>query len=209
MAIIQLSSANTFDHWLVATQSLIATMNTITDGPSIDCNSAIDIKGLNAQLNVRTSGAINTLYANTANLANILFDKSNIAIPGNIHVLNVSSNATVGGNLTVHGNTTISLNTAIGGNLTVEFSANVKGNVTANNLFLYGTMNAVNGYITTGNTTFGNTNVSNTLISKEFFYSNANGSNLVVSGVATINSAIGNLVYQIQETSFIFSLILG
>jgi hypothetical protein len=209
MAIIQLSSANTFDHWLVATQSLIATMNTITDGPSIDCNSAIDIKGLNAQLNVRTSGAINTLYANTANLANILFDKSNIAIPGNIHVLNVSSNATVGGNLTVHGNTTISLNTAIGGNLTVEFSANVKGNVTANNLFLYGTMNAVNGYITTGNTTFGNTNVSNTLISKEFFYSNANGSNLVVSGVATINSANGNLVYQIQETSFIFSLILG
>jgi hypothetical protein len=70
-------------------------------------------------------------------------------------------------------------------------------------------MNAVNGYITTGNTTFGNTNVSNTLVSKEFFYSNANGSNLVVSGVATINSAIGNLVYQIQETSFIFSLILG
>ena len=209
MAIKQLNSANTIDHWLVATQSLIATMNAITDGPSIDSNSAIDIKGLNAQLNVRTSGSINTLYANTANIANILFDKSNIAIPGNVQVLNVSSNATVGGNLTVYGNATISLNTSVGGNLTVSYSANVAGNVTANNLFLYGTINAVNGYITTGNTTFGNTNVSNTLVSKEFFYSNANGSNLVVSGVATVNSAIGNLIYQIQETSFIYSLILG
>jgi NDP-sugar pyrophosphorylase family protein len=209
MAIKQLNSANTIDHWLVATQSLIATMNAITDGPSIESNSAIDIKGLNAQLNVRTSGSINTLYANTANIANILISESNIAIPGNIHTLNVSSNATIGGNITVHGNASISLNTAIGGNLTVSYSANVVGNVTANNLFLYGTMNAVNGYITTGNTTFGNTNVSNTLVSKEFFYSNANGSNLVVSGVATVNSAIGNLVYQIQETSFIYSLILG
>ncbi len=209
MAITQLTSANTFDHWLVSTQSLIATMNAITDGPFIACNSEIDLVGTNAKLNVRTSGSINTLYANVANIANISFTGSNIAIPGNIAVLNVSSDASIGRNLNVHGNTNISLNTAIGGNLTVAFSANVTGNVTANNLYLYGQINSVSGFITTGNTNFGNTNVSNTLVTKDLAFSNANGSNLVVTGVATVNSAVGNIIYQIQETSFIYSLILG
>jgi len=209
MPITQLSSANTFDHWLAATQQLIVSMNAITDGPTITSNSLINLSGTNAQLNVRTSGSINTLYANTANIANILFDKSNIAIPGNVQVLNVTSNATIGGNVMVYGNTNISMNTSIGGNLRIEYAANVVGNITASNMFLYGTMNTVNGYITTGNTAFGNTNVSNTLITKDFFYSNANGGNIVVSGIATVNSANGNLVYQIQETSFIYSLILG
>ena len=58
MPITQLSSANTFDHWLTATQQLIATMNTITGGPTVTSNSSINVSGLNAQLNVRTSGSI-------------------------------------------------------------------------------------------------------------------------------------------------------
>jgi len=210
MSITQISSANTFDHWLAATQQLIVTMNAITDGPTVTSNSSINVSGYNAQLNVRTSGSINTLYANTANLANISFSQSNIAIPGNIHVLNVSSNATIGGDARVYGNTNITLNTGVGGNLRVEYAANVVGNLSVGNVYVYGTLNAVNGFISaSGNTTFGNTNVSNTLVTKDLFFSNANGSNIVVSGIATVNSVSGNILYQIQETSFIYSLILG
>lgn len=203
MPITQLSSANTFDHWLVATQNLIATMNTITDGPTVTSNSLINISGLNAQLNVRTSGSINTLYANTANIANILLSGSNISIPGNISTANITTELSVGGNGSITGNLTV------GGNVSISHSMNVVSNITVGNITVSGIVNAVGSIIATGNASFGNVSVANTGNINILQYTSANGQNLTVNGVATINSAVGNLIYQIQETSFLYSLILG
>ena len=63
MAINQISTANTFQQWLTATQALITTANTLTDGngASFIANTKLDISGSQAQLNVRTSASINTL----------------------------------------------------------------------------------------------------------------------------------------------------
>ena len=70
MAITQLTTSNTFQQWLIATQDLIATANTLTDGngATFTANTILEVAGAGSRLNVRTSGSINTLYANTANI---------------------------------------------------------------------------------------------------------------------------------------------
>jgi hypothetical protein len=70
MPITQLTTSNTFQQWLIATQDLIATANTLTNGngATFIANTILDISGAGSQLNVRNSGSINTLYANTANI---------------------------------------------------------------------------------------------------------------------------------------------
>ena len=106
MAINQLTTANTFQHWLAATQNLIATANTLTDGngASFVANTKLDISGSQAQLNVRTSASINTLYANNAVLGGFT----------NVTTLNVSSTGYIAGDLEVGGNVTVS------GNITLD-----------------------------------------------------------------------------------------
>ena len=71
MPITQLTTSNTFQQWLIATQDLIATANTLTNGngATFIANTILEISGTGSRLNVRTSGSINTLYANTANIA--------------------------------------------------------------------------------------------------------------------------------------------
>ena len=68
MAINQLTTANTFEQWLSATQNLIATANTLTDGngATFIANTKLDVSGTGSTLNVRTSGSINVLYSNTS-----------------------------------------------------------------------------------------------------------------------------------------------
>lgn len=68
MAINQLTTANTFEQWLSATQNLIATANTLTDGngATFVANTKLDVSGTGSTLNVRTSGSINVLYSNTS-----------------------------------------------------------------------------------------------------------------------------------------------
>jgi hypothetical protein len=70
MPITQLTTSNTFQQWLIATQDLIATANTLTNGngATFIANTILEISGTGSRLNVRTSGSINTLYANTANI---------------------------------------------------------------------------------------------------------------------------------------------
>ena len=82
MAIDQLSTSNTFTQWLTATSSLIAVANSITDnaGGGLIANSSIFIQGSGSSLNVRTLANINTLQANTANIANTNFSDSNVRI---------------------------------------------------------------------------------------------------------------------------------
>jgi hypothetical protein len=93
MAIAYVTTANTFQQWLISTQDLITTANNLTDGANgspLIANSQIDINGVNASLNVRNSGAINQLYANTANV-------SNVGISGNSYLSNVAITGTFTG----------------------------------------------------------------------------------------------------------------
>jgi hypothetical protein len=82
MPITQLTTSNTFQQWLIATQDLIATANTLTNGngATFIANTILDISGTGSQLNVRNSGSINTLYANTANI-----------VIGNVNTLSFST----------------------------------------------------------------------------------------------------------------------
>jgi hypothetical protein len=89
MAINQLDTNNTFSEWVSTTSYLVAVANTLTDGSNgspLIANSQIDISGVNASLNVRNSGAVNQLYANTANIINANVSSnlslSNVAITG-------------------------------------------------------------------------------------------------------------------------------
>jgi hypothetical protein len=89
MAINQLNTNNTFSEWVSTTSYLVAVANNLTDGANgsaFIANSQIDISGVNASLNVRNSGAINQLYANTANIINANVSSnlflSNVAITG-------------------------------------------------------------------------------------------------------------------------------
>ena len=72
MAINQLTTANTFEQWLSATQNLIATANTLTDGngATFIANTKLDVSGTGSTLNVRNSGSINVLFSNTSFLSN-------------------------------------------------------------------------------------------------------------------------------------------
>jgi hypothetical protein len=166
MAINQLTTANTFQHWLQATQSLIGVANTLTDGngSTFTANTILDISGDGSQLNVRNSGAINTLYANTANIANVSFSGSNISVPGNVEIsgnlivsgnitldsvgfddLIVAGGATIGTTLDVTGNTTLTTATITYGNFT---TANVITLVGSANTAIYNNIAAATGVAT-------------------------------------------------------------
>jgi hypothetical protein len=140
MAIVQLTTANTFQQWLVATQALITTANTLTDGngASFLANTILDITGTGSQLNVRNNAGINTLFAN------------NIIIASNISTLNVTSTANIGGDVLISGNLTVS------GNITLDTigfdDLMVNGSATiANTLSVTGNTSLVNATITYGN----------------------------------------------------------
>jgi len=151
MAINQLTTANTFQHWLQATQSLISVANTLTDGngATFIANTILEVSGAGSQLNVRNSGAINTFYANTANIANVSFSGSNISVPGNVEI---SGNLVVSGNITldsvgfddliVSGGATIGTTLDVTGNTTLTNATITYGNfTTANVITLVGSAN--------------------------------------------------------------------
>ena len=124
MAINQLTTANTFQQWLTATQSLISTANTLTDGngASFIANTILDVSGTGSQLNVRNNAGINTLYAN------------NILISSNIDDLMVNGSATIANTLSVTGNTTLSNSTITYGNFE---TANITTFVGVSNTAIY------------------------------------------------------------------------
>jgi hypothetical protein len=93
MAINQLNTSNTFSEWITTTSYLVAVANNLTDGANgspFVANSQIDVTGVNASLNVRNSGDINQLYANTANVVN-----ANVS--GNLYLSNVAITGTFTG----------------------------------------------------------------------------------------------------------------
>jgi hypothetical protein len=156
MAINQISTANTFQQWLTATQSLITTANTLTDGngASFVANTKLDISGSQAQLNVRTSASINTLYANNAILGGFT----------NVTTLNVSSTGYIGGDLTVAGNVTVSGNIILDSIGFDDIIAN--GSIEAANNLTIGGFTIITGNTTLSNVTatYGNFSTANVTI---------------------------------------------
>jgi len=151
MAITQLTTANTFQQWLIATQALISTANTLTDGngASFIANTKLDISGSQSQLNVRNNAGINTLYAN------------NIVINSNISTLNVTSNASIGGDVLISGNLVVSGNITldtlgfddliVSGSTTIANTLSVTGNTTLSNATVtYGNFSTANVTLLTG-----------------------------------------------------------
>jgi hypothetical protein len=62
--ITQLTTANTFQHWLTSTQSLIGVANTLTNGAgnTFYANTRLEVGGTGASLNVVTSATIQELF---------------------------------------------------------------------------------------------------------------------------------------------------
>ena len=99
----QLSTANTFQHWLNATELLIATANLLTNGngEAFYANTRLIVGGSssNVSLNVQTSATINDLVGNTSNVVTGTF--RNLTVTQNVASLNVTSSAYFGQNIVV------------------------------------------------------------------------------------------------------------
>ncbi len=186
----QLTTANTFQHWLTATQSLIGTANLLTNGAgsTFYANTRLEIGGTNATLNVVTSATINDLIGTTANVVTV--QVRNLNITENVtSALRTTSSATVGTDLTVHGNSTIAGNAIISGDLTVS------GNITLDaigfdDLSVNGSATIANTLSVTGNSTFSNANVTSVLTANIARITTANITTAnIVTTTGTIASA--------------------
>jgi len=82
----QLSTANTFQHWLGTTTSLVGTVNLLTDGngQSFFANTRLIIGGTaaNVSLNVETGATINVLTSEIANTINL--EAREVVFTGNL-----------------------------------------------------------------------------------------------------------------------------
>ena len=202
MAINPINTQNTFDQWVTTTQATVANINYLTDGPLFIANTQLDIAGTVSSLNVRNSGAINTLYANVANLANIAFSESNMTIPGNVARVNVTTELAVGANAS------ITANVLIGGNVSIAYDTVVTRNISTGNVSVSGKIIS-NNVEASGNSTLGNVIVTGISNTNYLQYTSANGQNIAVTGTATINRAAGLVLSQIEEISIALSLVLG
>ena len=202
MAINPINTQNTFDQWVTTTQATVANINYLTDGPLFVANTQLDIAGTVSSLNVRNSGAINTLYANVANLANIAFSESNMTIPGNVARVNVTTELAVGANAS------ITANVLIGGNVSIAYDTVVTRNISTGNVSVSGKIIS-NNVEASGNSTLGNVIVTGISNTNYLQYTSANGQNIAVTGTATINRAAGLVLSQIEEISIALSLVLG
>jgi hypothetical protein len=223
----QLTTANTFQHWLTATQSLIGTANLLTNGAgsTFYANTRLEVGGTNATLNVVTSATINDLVGNTANI--VTLQARNLNLTENVtSTLKTTGQALIGSDLTVYGNSTIYGNTAISGDLTVS------GNITLDtigfdDLIVSGSGSFANTLSVTGNSTFSNANVTSVLTANIARITTANITSANISTttgtiasanitnanignlVGTANTAIYAAISNAEGTSLAFSIALG
>ena len=219
--ISQLTTANTFQHWLIATQSLIGTANTLTNGNgnTFFANTRLEVGGTNATLNVVTSATINDLIGNTANV--ITIQARNLNLTENVtSAFKTTSSATVGTDLTVYGSTLISGDLTVSGNITLD-------TIGFDDLNVSGSGSFANTLSVTGNSTFSNANVTSVLTANiarittaeitsanistttgtiaSANITNANIANLV----GTANTAIYAAISNAEGTALAFSIALG
>ena len=152
--ISQLTTANTFQHWLTATQSLIGTANLLTDGAgsTFFANTRLEVGGsATSTLNVVTSATINDLIGNTSNITTsntVSLQARNLNLTENVtSTLKTTGAAFVGTDLTVHGNSLISGDLTVSGNITLDA-------IGFDDLIVNGSATIANTLTVTGNSTF-------------------------------------------------------
>ena len=191
MAITQLTTANTFQQWLIATQALITTANTLTDGngASFIANTKLDVSGSQSQLNVRTNAGINQLYAN------------NISVSGNVATINTTSSLYVGANAYIYGDLTVSGNIILDAIGFDDINANGSANI-AENLVV-----GLNTILNTATIT-GNSSISNTYIT----YGNmqtANVAEMVGDANTAVYANVASAYTRASDDAVAFSIALG
>ena len=210
--ISQLTTANTFQHWLTATQSLIGTANLLTNGAgsTFYANTRLEVGGINASLNVSNSASINVLYSNNITVGNINVT-SNIVHANVTQALKVGTTARVYGTLTTEGDTDLLSNLRVEGyvdansNVTVAGDASIGGNVAiAGNTTIGGDL-TVTGNIVLDSIGFDDLQVAG---------SGTFGNTLSVTGattVSTINAVSANISTNltVQETTTTDNLVVG
>ena len=181
--ITQLTTANTFQHWLTATQSLIGNANLLTNGAgsTFYANTRLEIGGPSASLNVVTSATINDLIGTTANVVTV--QVRNLNLTENVtSTLKTTGAAFVGTDLTVYGNSTISGDLTVSGNIILDA-------IGFDDLSVNGSATIANTLSVTGNSTFSNANVTSVLTANIARITTANitTANIVTSNIATAN----------------------
>jgi hypothetical protein len=173
--ITQLSTANTFQHWLTATQLLIATANSLTDGKgsTFYANTKLEVGGNDSSLNVTTTANINSITSSTITTSNLI--TGNLAITYNISSLNLTSTLFVGQNQVVYGNSNV------GGILTVTGNSTLTNVNVTNTLTVVGNTTLTGTLGITGNTSVGNLNISGALTGGSFTISNSAITGVLVS----------------------------
>jgi hypothetical protein len=173
--ITQLSTANTFQHWLTATQLLIATANSLTDGKgsTFYANTKLEVGGNDSSLNVTTTANINSITSSTITTSNLI--TGNLAITYNISSLNLTSTLFVGQNQVVYGNSNV------GGILTVTGNSTLTNVNVTNTLTVVGNTTLTGTLGITGNTSVGNLNISGALTGGSFTIPNSAITGVLVS----------------------------
>jgi fibronectin-binding autotransporter adhesin len=190
----QLTTGNTFQHWLTATQSLITNANLLNNGAgsTFYANTRLEIGGTNATLNVVTSATINDLIGTTSNITTsntVSLQARNLNLTENLtSTLKTTGAAFVGTDLTVYGNSTIAGNTTISGDLTVSGNI-ILDAIGFDDLNVNGSATIANTLSVTGNSTFSNANVTSVLTANIARITTANitTANIVTSNIATAN----------------------
>lgn len=182
MAIKQLTTANTFSEWLTATQSLIQTANTLTDGngSTFTANTILEVSGTGSLLNVRTSGSINVFHSNTGTFANLISTNATV------------SNVTVSNKIIFSDSTTLTSNTIIVNASNYANSAFLKANTpseTANLAFIYAN--------TAFNVANGGSSISDTGYYANNAYAKANSANVL----AQLSFDYGNTGFAYANTT--------
>ena len=230
--ISQLTTANTFQHWLTATQSLIGTANLLTNGAgsTFYANTRLEIGGTDATLNVTTGATINATTGNTANIISV--QARNLNLTENVTSdLKLTSDLYVGDAITVYGDASIKGNTVISGDLVVS------GNITLDaigfdDLIVNGSGSFANTLSVTGITTLSNVivtgnvatlNITSNKVTQNlrvdqtsnftgnatFVHANATGTLTVNQLGGTANTAIYSELARISGDSLAFSIALG
>jgi len=183
--ISQLTTSNTFQQWLGATQLLIATANTLTNGngESFFANTRLIVggSGSNVSLNVQTSATINDLVGNTSNIITGTF--RNLTVTQNVASLNVTSNSYFGQDVVVYGNQQIKGDLEVTGNLTLEA-------IGFDDLTIAGSGSFGNTLTVTGQTTLSNVTVSGNIATLNVTSQASFGANVAVTGTTNLT---GNL----------------
>jgi hypothetical protein len=179
MAINQLSTANTFQQWLIATQGLITVANTLTDGngQTFIANTILQISGAGATLEVKNTATINVVSSNTVVTGNLI-------VTSNIVSSNVTNNLRVGGNTILYGNANVIGDLTVTGNVILD-------DIGFDDLTVSGNGSFGNNLTVTGLTSLTNVNVSGNVATINVTTDAYIGDDLIVYGDTEIK---GNLI---------------